>query len=345
LAGASLSINPATAAAGYYGLSIGVAGTDKFHVTAAEGNVYAAGKLSIGSPPSVDAGVDFYGGNTLTASRGNVFVRTSTAQAADVGGQLTLGGWYNDTKTASTSYGGISGRKANSTSGNGGGYLSLMSAASVGGALAEGLRIDELQNTIVKNSATIGGTLGVTGETTLNDTLNLAGDARVYKNEWINLGGLKAPGTSPATYIDLGISGAWEFTDGTDDTVVATIRLPKGMDITVAPTINLGWSSATADPGDDSKQVVWQVEYSYRAEGESLAAAADATLEVTTSASTTANGLKVSELTLATPGATDLLLLLRIKRLGADGDDDLGDDCSLSGCGMKYAINRLGVPL
>lgn len=174
--------------------------------------------------------------------------------------------------------------------------------------------------------------------------INLVGNARVYKNEWVDIGAFRVPGTNPATQVDHGIADAWEFTDGTDDTIYAVVRAPQDMDRSVAPEFKLGWDSDTADPGDDSKQVVWQVEYLWRAQGEDMTVAAQETLSATASASTTTNGLVVTTITgVDLPSASDQLLLIRIKRLGADAADTLGDVAYLSGFGIKYTSNKLGV--
>lgn len=173
--------------------------------------------------------------------------------------------------------------------------------------------------------------------------INLHGTARVFSALWLGAEGLRAPPlTKPAAFVEVGISAAWEFSDATDDTVVANMRIPSRMDRTVAPTISLGWSSPTADPGDDSKRAVWQVEYLWTALNESVAAAADGTLSITTSASTVANGLVLSTVTPAAPGATDHCLHTRIKRLGADGADTLGDVAHLSGMCMLFTSDKLG---
>ena len=169
--------------------------------------------------------------------------------------------------------------------------------------------------------------------------LTLEGTARVYKNQWINVQGLKAPGAKPAVLVDWGISCAWEFTDGTDDTICSSIRLPQDMDRTVAPEFKIGFASAT-NTGD----VVWQLEYIYLTPNEDTTAAAQETLTTTTTISGTSNGLTIATITgMDLPSDTDQLMKLRIKRLGADGDDDLGDDCVLVGAGLKYISDKLGV--
>jgi hypothetical protein len=176
--------------------------------------------------------------------------------------------------------------------------------------------------------------------------ITLEGTARVYKVVALRPSGFQVPGTKPATSVEHGISMAWEFSDGTDDTIEAEMQLPQDMDRTVAPEFNIGWDSDTADPGDDTKQCVWQLEYLYLSLNEDVTAVAQETLTVTTSASTTTNGLVVSTITgLDLPSATDRFMLIRLKRLGADGDDDLSDVAYLNGCGFKYTSNKLGVAL
>jgi len=171
--------------------------------------------------------------------------------------------------------------------------------------------------------------------------INLIGTARVYKNEWITVSGLQAPGTKPADYTDWGINGAYEFNDGTDDTVVTTIRIPSDMDKTVAPEFKIGFASDT-----NSEDVVWQLEYLYVSPDEDTTAAAQETLTTTQTISSTADGLTIATITgMDLPSSTDQLLMLRIKRLGADGSDTLGDDAYLVGCGLKYVSNKFGTAL
>lgn len=172
------------------------------------------------------------------------------------------------------------------------------------------------------------------GELTLNGT------ARVSKTEWISVGAFKAPGTKPAENIDYGIAGGWEFSDATDDTIVATKRLPVDMDKTVAPSFKIGWGSA-----ETTGDVVWQLEYLYVSAGESLAAAAQDTNTTTTTVSGTANGLNVTTIEMDAAGASDQLLKVRIKRLGADAADTLSGTAILVGCGFNYTSDKLGVGL
>jgi hypothetical protein len=167
------------------------------------------------------------------------------------------------------------------------------------------------------------------------------GTARTQNAVWVGAQGLRAPpDTKPATFVEVGISGAWEFSDATDDTVVANIRVPYRMDRRVAPDIGFGWSSPTADPGDDSKQATWQVEYLWTSLDESTAAAAEGTLSTTVSASTVANGFVFSSITLTAPSSTDQCLHMRLRRRG--DTDSLGDVAHLHGMCMIFTSYRLG---
>jgi len=168
-----------------------------------------------------------------------------------------------------------------------------------------------------------------------------AGTARTKNTLWIGAEGLKAPPlTKPATLVEHGISIAWEFTDGTDDTVVANMRIPNRMDRTVAPTLTLGWSSPVVDPGDDSKQATWQVEYLWTSLDEDTTAVAQDTQSDTDSASTVANGLVATTVTLAVPSASDICLHMRIKRRG--DIDSLGNVANLVGICMEFTSDKLG---
>lgn len=173
--------------------------------------------------------------------------------------------------------------------------------------------------------------------------INLAGTARVTKTVWVPASGVRAPGTKPATWKEWGISGVWEFSDGTDDTVVANLQFPYDMDLTAAPVVSIGVSTNTAVTSETS---VWQLEYLYTAPGENTAANAQATITKNVNAVAQADGLVVATFpAMAVPGATDVCVHMRIKRLGADPADDLTDTAELHGLCMSYTSNKLGSPL
>ena len=171
----------------------------------------------------------------------------------------------------------------------------------------------------------------------------MIGDARVYKEIWIPFNALKAPGTKPAIFKEWGISGAWEFSDATDDTIVFNIDVPLDMDRTVVPAIRLGWSTNTAVI---TETAVWQLEYLYRALGEDTTAAAQATETVNSNADAQADGMNIAAFpALALPSTDDICLHCRVKRRGAAIADDLTDTAELHGVCFMYISDKLGTPL
>lgn len=168
----------------------------------------------------------------------------------------------------------------------------------------------------------------------------MVGTARVTNALWIGAEGLRAPPTKAADFVDHGNFGAWEFSDGTDDTIVANMRIPNRMDRNVVPTVSLGWSAPAAGAGNAE----WQVEYLWTAIDGNTAGAVDDTLTVVTAGSaTTANGMTISTVTLAAPIGADVCLHLRIKRLAAGGSDDTVVGVThLHGICMNFTSNKLG---
>jgi len=185
------------------------------------------------------------------------------------------------------------------------------------------------------------------GQTSTNFTeiksdgeINLHGTARVKKSLWLPFEVLKAPGTKPADYIDHGISGAWSFSDGTDDTVVFLAEVPPDMDRSEAPTLKIGWSTNTTATDETA---VWQIEYLWMAPGEDTTAEAQEILTINSNAVAQANGLIIAEFTgIDAPDETDVCVHCRLKRLGADGNDDLTDTAEVHGVCLSYFADKLG---
>ena len=169
--------------------------------------------------------------------------------------------------------------------------------------------------------------------------INLHGTARVKKQIWMQAEAIKAPLANPATFADLGISGAWQFPDNLTRYIICKLPLVTDIDTSVDAEVHFGWSSPTT-----SANCRWQVEYLVRAEDEDMTVAAEATLTQTEGSSATANGLNISTFIIpaAALAAADSCLLLRIARLGADAADTLGDVANLSGLCLNYVSNTLG---
>lgn len=207
------------------------------------------------------------------------------------------------------------------------------------------LEIDAKGAGILKLGANAGGTY--IGDGAANYTayaadglMTMAGTARVVDGAWVPFNALKAPGTKPATFKEWGIGGVWEFSDATDDTVVFNIGVPPNMDRTVAPTLKVGWSTATVDTGETC---TWQLEYLWTSPGEDTTAAAQETLTVDSNAIAQAHGMIVAEIAgIDIPSATDVCIHCRLKRLGAGGNDDLTDTAELHGVCLSYTSDKLG---
>jgi len=173
-----------------------------------------------------------------------------------------------------------------------------------------------------------------------NGEIELHGTARVGNDLFVSPSGIKAPTVKPATWVDHGIGGAWQFADGDDKTLVINYRIPHRMDITVAPHFHIKWSTAGAAAGNCE----WQVEYLYRSPNEDTTVAAQDTENITVASSANANGLVVSStLGLDLPIATDRLLQLRLKRLAAGLNDTIAGTVELHGIDFHFISNKLGV--
>jgi len=148
---------------------------------------------------------------------------------------------------------------------------------------------------------------------------------------WVDANAVKAPLVKPATWVAHGISGAMEFSDGTDDTVVANIRIPFRFDRSITPTFTIGWSSASTGNCE------WQLEYNWSKENEDTTKAADAILKETTAASTTANGVVLTTFTEITKlTEDDICLHIRVKRLAAGSVDTIADTVEMFGMCLSF---------
>ncbi len=143
------------------------------------------GRVGIGET-TPNAALDILAANTVTDSYGTLFVHTSTAQAADIGGQISFGGTWIDSNTGPSTFASIAGRKENSTSLNAAGYLSLGTQAS--GSIIERMRISStglvgIGNTSPGELLTLGtagttaGTLSLAGGTSGKAIINVAAAA------------------------------------------------------------------------------------------------------------------------------------------------------------------------
>ena len=105
--------------------------------------INSAGNVGIGTTAPASK-LDVRAANiTDTTDTGQITILTTTAQAANVGGKLALGGLYDGSNYLT--FGSIAGRKENSTSGNWSGYLQF-STRLFGANLEERMRITSAGN-------------------------------------------------------------------------------------------------------------------------------------------------------------------------------------------------------
>jgi len=172
--------------------------------------------------------------------------------------------------------------------------------------------------------------------------LSLTGTARVKKKIYIGANGIKAPGAKPATFVEDGLTGCWEFADAIEanqESVSGTFLIPADLDRTVAITLNIGWHANGISPGNCK----WQLEYLWRSPNESVGAAAQETLTVVSTASATSNGLVLAEITgIDLPSATDAAFFWKVTRLSGDVEDTISAVTHLRGQFVEYTANKLG---
>lgn len=172
--------------------------------------------------------------------------------------------------------------------------------------------------------------------------LSLTGTARVKDCVWIDAVSIRAPLTKSATYVVHGLNGAWSFADavgGNEETINAATKIPSNMDRSVAPTFKIAWSADGSSPGNCK----WKFEYVWRALDEDTIAFAQENLTVVSSASATANGLVIAEITgIDLPSSSDQCLYFKITRLSADEQDTISDTAELLCICLEFTANKLG---
>ncbi|MHA1876711.1 MAG: hypothetical protein ACTSUC_09745 [Promethearchaeota archaeon] len=205
---------------------------------------------------------------------------------------------------------------------------------------------------MIINPAEVGsGSLKIGGSTNYAEIksdgeINLHGTARVLRDLWIDSAGIKAPGSKPATEISFGNleNSAWQFDnqalEANQESVSWRIAPPYDMDRTQGITIRLGWSSASTG------NAKWRLEYKWLSENEDTTQGADETLTAVDAASTTENGLVVTDISgIDAPSSTDASIIFRLTRLSADASDTISDTIELHGICFNYTSNKLGESL
>jgi len=159
---------------------------------------------------------------------------------------------------------------------------------------------------------------------------------------WLDAAGIRAPGDKPASFVEYGLTGVWQFgneIEANQESISGTVKIPSDMDRDVAPLFKIGWSADGASPGNCK----WQLEYLWIGLNEATNAAAQGTLTVISTASTVSNGLIITPFTgIDLPSSTDKALFFKITRLSGDVQDTIADDVEMRGRLFTYTKNTLG---
>lgn len=185
-------------------------------------------KVGIGGTITPTANLEVIDSNQTASGDGNVTIRTTDSQAADKGGLLTFGGSFSG--TSRTVFGGISGRKENSTNGNVAGYLSLYSSSPTLG-LVEAARINSNGTTNFNYSVTAPTAPAGTNTTQVATTAFVQAAALPYKlyTFYVNQSGANIPtSVKLSNNTTLSSTPTWERTGvGDYRCFIGTVNITK----------------------------------------------------------------------------------------------------------------------
>jgi hypothetical protein len=192
--------------------------------------------LGVGDSPASNTRLTVAAASRLADTTGQAYIRSTDAQAQDIGAQFTLGGLFN--ASSHYAFGGIAGRKENSTSGNVAGYLDFLTTTS-GGSLTSRMRIDSSGNVGVgvtpsawgSNSKALqvgGGTASVSSTGAGSTASRFAHGAYFDNTNWL----YQYTGVGPALYqvtgANAGSTHAWYTSaGGTAGNTITDFASPK----------------------------------------------------------------------------------------------------------------------
>ena len=149
---------------------------------------------------------------------------------------------------------------------------------------------------------------------------------------WIGAEELCAPGSKPAALVDHGTSAAWEFTDGQEEQVVFSFKVPSAINLTyMHPVIAIGWSSQNTSADCD-----WELNYTITGLNEDTTIANEYSNQTYAASSSTANGLTMTEVNISDIQAGDICIHFSLMRDGDDTSDTLDADVHLVGLCFKH---------
>jgi len=169
--------------------------------------------------------------------------------------------------------------------------------------------------------------------------MTMTGDGRYWIGFEIDSAGFKEPPANSATLVNRGVSTAYEFTDGNQDHIHASMRITGRWDDTENMEVILVWDSPTT-----SEDCYWQIGYQIKAAGEDMTDTAVTDVPCLHESSGNANGLVHSTCVIPTAAfdAGDKVLGLKIYRLGDELTDTLGASAFLHKMIIRGVADNLG---
>ena len=181
-----------------------------------------------------------------------------------------------------------------------------------------------------------GNTSSITSNTSRG--IILTSTSRVKKIEKARI---SLPAANPAALIEYGLGDAIEFSDATQDAALLMVRIPKDIDRTVQPNLQLEWSSEATGDARIALTYIWIAE-------DETTDVTSGTTTTTTAVYTNSNikGLIETEIQLADMSADDIYLKGKIARI-ADHTSDTANSAVIHifDSYLYYTANKLGEPL
>lgn len=154
---------------------------------------------------------------------------------------------------------------------------------------------------------------------------------------WVPANGLKAPQVKPATWVPHGISGAWQFANGDDETLVADMRIPIRMNREINPLFGIGWSADGINPGNCE----WQLIYNWLEPHDDTTEVVEVITitQVAAASAVRANGMILTIFSdeLIRPSEDVVCIQINLKRLADGVLDTITDTVELFGMCLQFA--------
>lgn len=165
----------------------------------------------------------------------------------------------------------------------------------------------------------------------------LTSTSRVKKRAQLRF---KLPASNPAAIVEKGLGDAIEFSDATIDTTLALAPIPKDVDFSVQPYLQLQWA------GEATGDARFEVTYLWIAPDETTDTTSGTTVTNNYTASTTVKGLVETNIQLAGLEASDDYIKAKIVRR-ADHTADTVNSATVNifDAFIYYTSNKLGESL